>query len=192
MRRLLLVPALGLVLALVSACGVPHVTDGHWASGDGGVQVVSAVDRGDPITLSGTTLEGKHFDLASTRGKVTVVDLWGAWCADCVQEAGDVEAAHRQLGAKVAFVGLDVHDSSADTARAFQRGNHLTYPSLYSPDSSVLLAFPNTAHLSTMSAIPGTVILDKQGRVATVIHGETDTTTLVDAVQDVEDGKAGA
>lgn len=189
-RRPLLLIVLPLLALVVSGCGLTHFESGGWASGTGQVQVIAAAQRGKPVDLTGSTLEGRQFDLASTRGKVTVITVWGSWCGPCNHEAPEMQAAHQRLGAKVPFLGIDINDSSRQTALAFQRGNKITYPSIYAADPTVLLDF--SAGL-TPDSIPATLILDKTGRVATIIRGPIPSTlTLVEAVQDVETGTHGA
>ncbi len=81
------------------------------------------------------------------------------------------------------FVGVNTKDSGTDQGLAFQRRYDVPYPSLYDPSGRTLLAFHGTLN---PSAIPSTVILDKQGRVAASILGEVPSRrTLVDLVQDV-------
>ncbi len=88
----------------------------------------------------------------------------------------------------VEFVGIDTRDSSRDPALAFQRRYDVPYPSLYDPAGRTLLAFYGTLN---PSAIPSTLVLDQQGRVAASITGEIPSTqTLVDLVRDVQKGAA--
>lgn len=183
-RRLTALSAILALLAL-AGCGMSGTNDAGYISGDGVPrEITNAVDRGDPVELTGTTLQGHDFDLSSTRGKVTVVNVWGSWCGDCVREADFLEAAHRQLGAAVPFVGIDVRDYSRDPALAFERGHHITYPSVYSPKGTATLAFASSVSPRTT---PATLVLDTQGRVAAIIGGTIPSTlTLVEVVHDVQ------
>jgi len=187
-RRLAVPPLLAVLLGL-SACGLSGTNNGGYIEGDGQVVTYAVDDRSDPIELSGETLQGKPYDLADQRGKVVVVNVWGAWCASCVGEAPLLEKAHQELGDDVAFVGIDVRDNSRDNALAFERGNHLTYPSIYSPDSSATRPFKGSVNPRTT---PATLVLDPEGRVAAVISGAVPSTlTLVEVVRDVQ-GKSAA
>ena len=79
----------------------------------------------------------------------------------------------------------DLRDSSADQGLAFVKKAGVTYPSIYDVQGKAVLAFAGKA---PMSAIPTTVVLDKQGRVAAVIAGELPSeTTLVDVVEQIAD-----
>ena len=82
------------------------------------------------------------------------------------------------------FVGVDSKDSG-DRPGHWPSSAATTCPTprLYDPSGRTLLAFHGTLN---PSAIPSTVILDKQGRVAASILGEVPSRrTLVDLVQDV-------
>jgi thiol-disulfide isomerase/thioredoxin len=105
-------------------------------------------------------------------GKVVVINFWASWCAPCVSEAPELEAvyaAHKDGG--VAFLGINVRDER-DSARAFAR-QHTTYPSIVDTSSRLVLGFavhPN--------AIPSTIVLDRQGRVAAVKYAAVIQTEL--------------
>jgi peroxiredoxin len=63
----------------------------------------------------------------------------------------------------VRFVGVNVKDDE-QFARAFVESKGITFPSLYDPRGEVALAFRDYP----ASAIPSTIVLDRQGRVAAV------------------------
>lgn len=148
------------------------------------LEIADPSDRGAAVELTGTTLQGETFDLAAARGRVTVVNVWGSWCGDCVREAGYLRDAHAKLGDAVPFVGIDVKDTSRSSAIAFERGNRITYPSIYSPDGRAVLAF---AGVLAPRTTPATLVLDTSGRVAAVIPGTIPSTlTLVEVVRDIQ------
>ncbi|MCW2504555.1 MAG: alkyl hydroperoxide reductase/Thiol specific antioxidant/Mal allergen [Actinomycetia bacterium] len=151
----------------------------RFVAGNGSRTDVPVGTRADPPKVTGETLDGKSFDLASLRGKVVVVNFWGSWCAPCRAEADDLEAVYtatRDQG--VEFVGVNVKDSQ-DNAKAFERTFHISYPSLFDPSMRVALAFPKTPP----NGVPATVVLDRTGRVAVVAR----TPLVKDELRDLVD-----
>jgi len=186
MSRHLLVPVLVTAVAVsLGGCGKVGATgDTGYIDGEGVITELPVAQRKAPGDVSGETLDGQHLSLASYAGKVVVVNVWGAWCPPCRAEADDLAAAAKVLAPQgVVFVGINSRDTSKDNARAFERTYDVPYPSIYDPSGRNLLAFHGTL---SPNAIPSTVVLDKQGRVAASVLGEvTSKTTLVDLVEDV-------
>jgi thiol-disulfide isomerase/thioredoxin len=145
---------------------------------------VAPADRGEPVDLTGTDLEGGDVDLADLRGGPVVVNVWASWCPPCIKEQPDLNAAAAALG-DVPFLGLNIRDASQDDAAAYVRDLDVPYSSIYSADGSALLPFAGTL---TPRSIPSTVVLDAEGRVAASVNGRIPTTqTLVSLVEAVLD-----
>jgi thiol-disulfide isomerase/thioredoxin len=181
-RLLLVVLLLG---AATSACGGRADTgDKGYVDGEGIVTRLAVEERKKPGAVAGTTLEGDDLSLRQYAGKVVVLNVWGSWCAPCRKEARILAAAARELDTgSVAFVGVNTKDSSPDQGLAFERRYDVPYPSFFDPSGRTLLAFRGTL---VPSAIPSTVVIDQQGRVAASILGEVPSQqTLVDLVRDV-------
>ncbi|MET0997753.1 MAG: TlpA disulfide reductase family protein [Marmoricola sp.] len=175
-----------LVGAVTSGCADKATSgDKGYVDGEGLITRLSTGDRRAPTEISGTTLEGKDLSLDEYDGKVVVLNVWGSWCAPCRKEARLLAGAARELGTDdVAFVGVNTKDSSPDQGLAFQKRYDVPYPSFFDPSGRTLLAFRGTL---IPSAIPSTVVLDQQGKVAASILGEVPSQkTLVDLVRDVQ------
>jgi thiol-disulfide isomerase/thioredoxin len=146
---------------------------------------VAPADRGEPVDLTGTDLEGGDVDLADMRGGPVVVNVWASWCPPCIKEQPDLNEAAAALGDDVQFIGLNIRDASLDDAAAYVRDLDVPYSSIYSADGSALLPFAGTL---TPRSIPSTVVLDAEGRVAASVNGRIPTTqTLVSLVEAVLD-----
>jgi thiol-disulfide isomerase/thioredoxin len=103
------------------------------------------------------------------------MNVWASWCAPCRAEASTLAEVSTQLAPKgVSFVGIDTRDSTA-TAQAFVQKFGITYPSIVDPDGQVQLAFGDSL---PPQAIPSTVIIDRDGRVAARALGRVDAATL--------------
>jgi thiol-disulfide isomerase/thioredoxin len=181
------------LLAVVSAGAVTGCSNDVGGSGDQGyvagkgiITSLPVAERKAPADVSGTTLDGRHLDLADYRGRVVVVNVWGSWCPPCRAEAPMLADAARALATKdVAFVGIDTRDPSRTAAQAFARNQRLPYPSIYDQSGRTLLAFRGTL---TPNAIPSTIVIDPRGRVSGSVLGQITRTTLEDLVDDA--GKA--
>ncbi len=175
-RRASAIAALFLTLSPLVACsaadGAPSTPAGDtgFVSETGNITEIPAAERGGPVALTGPLIDGKAFDVASLRGKVVLINIWGSWCAPCRKEAPALQQAWDQLRAfdDVQFLGLNTRDDAAGAAEAFERRFGITYPSLRDPDGSLQLTFRKSL---PPRAIPSTLVLDKQGRVAAQIVG---------------------
>jgi thiol-disulfide isomerase/thioredoxin len=118
--------------------------------------------------VSGTSITGKPLSLASYRGDVVVLNFWGSWCAPCRAEAPTLGTLARQLaGRGVRFVGVDIRDEP-DAAMAFMQDFNVGYPSFNDPSDQIALDFEG---VTTPSAIPSTIVIDRSGRIAARIIG---------------------
>jgi len=170
---------------LVGCSSLSGTGDKGYITGEGVPVEVSPSAREAAVSLSGVDLEGEEVDLADLRGKPVVVNVWWSECPPCRVEQPDLNEAAAELGDDVAFLGLNIRDSSAEKGQAFVRNFDVPYPSVYSPDGKALLAFAGTLN---PRSIPSTVVLDADGRIAASVQGRIPTTqTLVDIVEKVLD-----
>ena len=182
--------ATGLALVAVttlSACAqesgaTTDVVGQGYVSGDGSVRTWDAGDRGEAVTLTGTDYEGEAVDTSTWRGDVVVLNTWYAACAPCRAEAPDlVELANEREADGVRVVGINTTDE-AGAAQAFQRTFEVPYPSIDDRSGEVVAALSGTVPLQ---AVPSTVVLDREGRVAARVIGLVEGTTLGALVDDV-------
>lgn len=154
----------------------------NYVAGDGSIETVATGQRGEPVTLSGTTLEGQPWSIADVAGSVAVVNVWGSWCPPCIEETTDLQSAWKSVQTKkqkVAFIGLDKLESP-ETGLAYQKANGVTYPSLAYEGGVPILSLQGKA-----AATPTTVVLDTQARIAARVSGPVSKSTLLALVADV-------
>lgn len=196
MRR---VPVLAAVLATVMATGLVGVLAGcgsadesasndvvgqNYQSGDGSTKTWAAGDREGPVALSGTDYEGQAQDVAAWQGDVVVLNTWYAACPPCRAEAPDLVALANDYAARgVHVLGLNSRDE-AGAAEAFQRTFEIPYPSIDDRSGAAVAALQGIVPLN---AVPTTVVLDRDGKVAARIVGLADGSTLRTLVDDLLD-----
>jgi thiol-disulfide isomerase/thioredoxin len=180
-----------LALGACSTTGADEPTRGAGQQGYPGVArnltQVPPAERQPVPTVSGPALDGHGtISTADYAGKVVVVNVWGSWCDPCRSEAPDLQAASVETRGRSQFVGITTKDPDPTRAEAFVRAHNISYPSIYDPDGQTLLTF---AGQLPPSAIPSTLIIDRQGRMAVRVLGPVSKITLVDMINDVADGK---
>lgn len=154
-----------------------------YVAGKGVITLLPPEKRQQPGKVAGETLDGEQVSLADYRGRTVVLNVWGSWCAPCREEAPDLVAASKELADQdVAFLGINSRDLDRSAAKAFQRRFEVPYPSIYDQQGKTLLAFRGTL---SPNAIPSTVVIDEQGRVAASVIGEVSKSTLLGLVEDV-------
>jgi thiol-disulfide isomerase/thioredoxin len=182
---------LGVVGVLAAGCAdqvdagdpvVGNVAEQGYVSGDGTTTIVAQSERAPAPDLTGTTLDGEPFALADHLGEVVVLNVWASWCAPCRAEAEDIQQVSSELaGTGVQFVGLNTRDSQA-AADAFVDRFGVTYPSVVDTDGSRQLLFHETL---PPAAIPSTIVIDRQGRVAGRAIGEVDRSRLLGMIEPI-------
>ncbi|WP_327368086.1 TlpA family protein disulfide reductase [Streptomyces sp. NBC_01217] len=180
---LLAAPAAAVALALtLTACsGDDNKTGGggntHFVTGSGGISTVAKADREAAPKLDGETLDGKQLDVADYKGKVVVLNVWGSWCGPCRLEAQYfAKVAKETQGKGVEFIGINTRDAAKGPAISFEKDYGVTYPSFFDPTGKLMLRFPKGT--LRPQAIPSTVVLDRDGKIAARYLTALDATKL--------------
>jgi thiol-disulfide isomerase/thioredoxin len=96
-------------------------------SSGGGVNVPAINIPAPPINLANVIPGAPALSDTVLKGRAVVVNFWGSWCPPCRAEMPLLQAAHRRLGDRVMFIGIDEGDSRS-AAISFLHKVGVTYP----------------------------------------------------------------
>lgn len=151
-----------LLLSGCAGAGTSSPNENAFVSGDGVAVYVKPADRISAPNLDGPTLDGGKFVPPK---KVIVVNVWASWCSPCRAEAPLLEDFAMKRSS-IQFVGILTRDNTS-SAQSFVKRFKVTYPIL--TDDAVLASFKNSL---IPNAIPTTLIIDVNGKVAARISGQ--------------------
>jgi thiol-disulfide isomerase/thioredoxin len=143
--------ALGVVAAIALATGAYF-----------GLRQEAPADATMLLALSLPDATGKEQSIGQWRGKVVVVNFWATWCEPCRKEMPEFMRAQTEFGPRgLQFVGIAV--DQADKVDRFAKDLGLNYPTLIGGYGAVELS---KTLGNRIAALPFTIIVDRQGRVA--------------------------
>jgi thiol-disulfide isomerase/thioredoxin len=145
-------------------------------------EVIPPYERAAAPEFSGQLLGGGDFSSTELAGDVAVLNFWGSWCGPCRIETPEFQEVYADVEDDgVQFLGLNVKETNEQFALAFVDRFGIEFPSLYDPRGEVALAFRGYP----ANAIPSTIVLDAEGRVAAVYTGTVSKADLRSVVGEI-------
>lgn len=136
---------------------------------------------GNEVELKLRDLSGIEQSLAGLKGRLVILNFWATYCIPCRVEMPDLAAIQNDYAA----LGVQVVGASADEAQdrakvlQFIKETKINFPVWMGATTGDMMRF------GLGGALPGTVIIGKDGRVAKVISGvvnQADLRKQIDAV----------
>ncbi len=135
----------------------------------------------DAPALALRDLSGQEQALASYKGKIVVLNFWATWCIPCRKEMPafvKVQNEYAAWGVQVVAASADTEETQGQVVK-FVRDQKLSFPVLMGATTDQMLAF------GLGSELPGTVILDRDGKIVARYRGmvkEADLKKEIDAL----------
>jgi len=100
--------------------------------------VVDCTDiSSEKLWTGGTSLDcldqSAGAQLGALRGPM-IVNVWGSWCAPCVEEIPHFVRFYEKAKGAVQLVGVNVEEANLQDAQEFVVNNGITWPNLYDSD----------------------------------------------------------
>ena len=110
------------------------------------------------------SLEDQEITLASLKGKVVLLDFWATWCAPCREAIPHLVELYKNYHDRgLVVIGMNVDKGEGDVVRRFVKSMGIPYP--------ILLAQEEVVRDYAISALPTTVLIDKEGKIREKVVG---------------------
>ena len=164
-------------LLLLTGCsnGGASKAEESFIAGSGAITKIKVGNRISAPAISGMTLSGENFTF--NKGRVAVVNVWASWCSPCRAEEPTLSALSQKYS-DVQIIGILTRDNPVN-AEAFNRKRGTPYPTLI--DDSTLSGFRKSL---PANAIPTTVVIDRDGNVASRISGVVTVASLSQLIEE--------
>lgn len=128
------------------------------------------------LALTGT--DGKETQLSSYRGRPLLIDVWATWCGPCLAWMPSLGRLEKEMrGGGLQVVSID-RDKAPETAADYLAVHGFGWPNYHDGEGRLSKALGE-------AAIPLTLLVDAQGRIAYVGIGSEDEGALRKAIADL-------
>lgn len=128
-------------------------------------------------------LGGSIRTLAEWRGKVVVLNFWATWCPPCRDEIPEFVRLQQELGETgLQFIGIAIDEP--DAVRDFLKETSINYPVLIGGEEAPAWA---DSLGNSLSALPFSVVFDRNGKTAHAHTGIFRREQLLEAVRPLLD-----
>jgi thiol-disulfide isomerase/thioredoxin len=123
--------------------------------------------------------KGNKVKLSDFKGKPVVLNFWASWCPPCKGEMPHFDKAYESAKDNVVFLMVDLTDGERETQEIGQKyvkdqGFH--FPVYFDKEQQAAAAY-------SISAIPDTFFIDKDGNVVKAYQGAIDEETLTAGIR---------
>jgi peroxiredoxin len=141
--------------------------------------IAAALNAADTATLSLPDLSGQQRTLEQYRGQVVVLNFWATWCIPCREEMPLLRDLNNQYaGRGLVVIGASAdEESSRKTIQPFVDKLKITFPIW------TAATIEHMKQLGLGAELPGTAVIDREGRIVGRIFGKVERKDLEYRIQ---------
>ncbi len=140
--------------------------------------LIAPTQRKSAPNFSLVDSDGKRFTLADQRGNVVVLNFWATWCGGCKFELPYfVNYESKYHDRDFVILGISMDDEGFKIVRPFWTKNSMPYPTVIGDEA--------LGKQLGLGAMPYTLLIDRQGRIAIAHSGVLDRTDFDHHIQDL-------
>lgn len=129
---------------------------------------------GKQVDLTLKDLSGVEQSLAAFKGRIVILNFWATYCIPCRKEMPDLAAIQNEFGSfGVQVIGVNTDDAD-DRKKVLQfvKETKINFPVWVGGSIEQMMRF------GLGGALPGTVVIGQDGRIAKIISGVVDPVAL--------------
>jgi beta-lactamase regulating signal transducer with metallopeptidase domain/thiol-disulfide isomerase/thioredoxin len=144
-------------------------------------QLIPIRQKHSAAAFSLSDLHGNVVRLSDYRGQVVLLNFWATWCVSCRTESSSLlEIEKKYRSDRFAVVGIAMDANGRATVEPFVRSHGISYEVLFGNDA--------VANRFSLSAVPASFLIDRNGKVALKRSGPIDEAAVDSEIQTLIDG----
>ncbi|MCB2289273.1 TlpA family protein disulfide reductase [Clostridium sp. CS001] len=131
---------------------------------DNPTEIVTNPEKIAALDFKLKDLNGKDVSLSDFKGKKVMLNFWASWCRPCMSEMPDIQKLYNETkDSDLVILAVNLSEDKA-TVKSFADINKYNFTILLDSEE-------NVGRQYTITAIPTTFFIDKEGNIISTVKG---------------------